>query len=106
MHACALPGEEKGAREQLAFDSSPLTSAAATSSCLFHAPKPPKPSSSTTKTNNKQPKRYRALPRQSRYAQHRLRVLGRAIELLSVARAARTAAQQADLDEMLRGLRL
>jgi hypothetical protein len=30
--------------------------------------------------------RYLSLPRQSRYAQHRLRVLGRAIELLAISR--------------------
>ncbi|GBF88211.1 hypothetical protein Rsub_00923 [Raphidocelis subcapitata] len=49
---------------------------------------------------------YRSLPRASRYAQHRLRVLGRAIELLAIGRAARTAAQQRDLDDMLHGLKL
>jgi hypothetical protein len=55
---------------------------------------------------NKQHKRYRTLPRQSRYAQHRLRVLGRAIELLAISRPSRTAEQQRDLDEALRGLKL
>lgn len=89
-------------------------------------------------------RRYRSLPRQSRYAQHRLRVLGRAIELLGISRCGgrrlaplktgdgcqggradavcvyqharalaalicrsmRTAVQQRDLDDMLKGLKI
>jgi hypothetical protein len=63
---------------------------------------PPNPSPN----NAPRARRYRTLPRASRYAQHRLRVLGRAIELLGISRRARTAAQQRDLEEVLRGLKL